>query len=117
MLRNLVRLVVLGLVVHAGVRIVPEFWHYLQFKDAVEEAATFAGRKTPDELKARIASLALEHDVPVTVADIDIAKRGNTTFVSTGWTARLEYLPTRFYPYDFIVDVEGRQDRIGGLAP
>ena len=117
MLRNLVRLVVLGLIAHAGVRIVPEFWHYLQFKDAVEEAATYAGRKTPDELKSRIATLAIEHDVPVTVADIEIAKRGNTMFVSTGWTAQLEYLPTRFYPYDFIVDVEGRKDRIGGLAP
>ena len=52
MVRNLVRLIVLGLVVHAGVRIVPEFWHYLQFKDAVVEAATYAGRKTPEELKA-----------------------------------------------------------------
>ena len=117
MVRNLVRLIVLGLVVHAGVRIIPEFWHYLQFKDAVVEAATYAGRKTPEELKARIASLALEHDVPVTVADIDIAKRDNNVYVSTAWTAQLEYLPTRFYPYDFIVDVEGRKDRIGGLAP
>ena len=45
MVRNLVRLIVLGLVVHAGVRIIPEFWHYLQFKDAVVEAATYAGRR------------------------------------------------------------------------
>ena len=37
MLRNIVRLVVLGLVVHAAVRIGPEFWHFLKFKDGVTE--------------------------------------------------------------------------------
>lgn len=117
MLRNLVRVVVLGLVVHAAIRVGPEFWHYLQFKDAVVEAATYAGRKTPDELKARIATIAVEHDIPITIADIDVAKRGEITYVSTAWTAQLEYLPTKFYPYDFYVDVEGRKDRVGGLAP
>ena len=117
MLRNVVRLIVLGLLVHAGARIVPEFWHYLQFKDAVVEAATYPGRSTPDELKARIASLAADHDVPVTAADIDIARREGIVYVSTAWTAQLEYLPTRFYAYDFFVDVEGRKDRIGGIAP
>ena len=117
MLRNIVRLAVLGLIVHAGVRIGPEFWHYLQFKDAVVEVATYAGRKTPDELKTRIEALAAEHDVPVTAADIDVARRGDIVHVSTAWTAQLEFLPTRFYPYDFYVDVEGRRDRIGGIAP
>ncbi|HTV03012.1 MAG TPA: hypothetical protein VMF13_20865 [Luteitalea sp.] len=117
MVRNVVRLVVLGLLVHAGVRIVPQFWHYLQFKDAVVEVATYPGRLTPDELKARIASIAESHDVPVTAVDIDLAKRDGTVYVSTGWTAQLEYLPTKFYSYDFYVDVEGRKDRVGGIAP
>ena len=34
---------------------------------------------------------------------------------STAWTAQLEYLPSRFYPYDFIVDVEGRPERFDGF--
>ena len=117
MLRNVVRLVVLGLLLHAAVRIVPEFWHYLQFKDAVVEAATYPGRLTLDELKARIVSIAARHDVPVAAADIDVAKREGTVYVSTAWTAQLEYLPTRFYAYDFYVDVQGRKDRVGGIAP
>ena len=56
MFRNLVRLVVLALVVHAGVRIVPEFWHYLQFKDAVTEVASYPGRKTPEQLRKQVTS-------------------------------------------------------------
>lgn len=117
MLRNAIRLIVLGLVVHAGIRIVPAFWHYLKFKDAVVEAATYAGRQTPEQLRTKIARLATEHDVPVTEDDIAVSREGEVTHVSTAWTAQLEYLPTRFYPYDFIVDVDGRRDRVSELAP
>ena len=49
--------------------------------------------------------------------DADRQSQGGTVFVSTAWTAQLEYVPTRFYPYDFVVDVEGREQRFTGLAP
>ena len=117
MLRNLVRLVVLAVAVHAAVRIVPVFWRYVTFKDAVVEAATYVGRQTPEQLRARIAKLATEHDVPVTEDDIAVTRENEVTHVSTAWTAQLEYLPTKFYPYDFIVDVDGRRDRVSELAP
>lgn len=116
MLGNIVRLIVLGLVVHAGVRVTPEFWHYLQFKDAVVEVATYAGRKTPEQVRDRVVALAAEHGVPITAADVAVSKQGDTTYVSTAWTAQLEYLPTRFYPYDFVVDVEGRPQRFASVV-
>lgn len=117
MLRNAIRLIVLALIVHAGVRIVPVFWHYVQFKDAVVELATYTGRRTPDQIKQRVAQLAEEHGVPIAAEDVTVTQENQITHVSTAWTAQLEYLPTRFYPYDLVVDVEGRPDRIGGLAP
>ncbi|MGV3518910.1 hypothetical protein [Luteitalea sp.] len=117
MVRNVVRLLVLGLIVHAGVRITPVFWHYVQFKDAVSEVATYSERKTTEEIRDRIVLLAAEHDVPIGAADIAVTRQGGTVFVSTAWTAQLEYVPTRFYPYDFVVDVEGREQRFTGLAP
>ena len=116
MLGNLVRLVILGLVVHAAVRIGPEFWHYLQFKDAVVEIATYAGRKTPEQLRDKVVAIAAEHGVPITAADVAVSKQGDTTYVSTAWTAQLEYVPTRFYPYDFVVDVEGRPQRFASVV-
>ncbi len=116
MLRNLVRLVVLGLLVHAAVRVGPVFWHYLQFKDAVAETATFSGRKTPEQIRERVATLALEHAVPITADDVAVSRQGETTYVSMAWTAQLEYVPSRFYPYDFVVDVEGRPPRFTGFS-
>jgi len=115
MLRNIVRLVVFGLIVHAAARIGPEFWHYLKFKDAVAETASFSRRKTPEQIKERVARLAVENDVPITAADVTVSQQGEITYVSTAWTAQLEYVPTRFYPYDFIVDVEGRPQRFTGF--
>ena len=115
MLRNIVRLVVLGLVVHAAVRITPEFWHYLKFKDAVVETASFSERKTPEQIRERVAKLALENDVPIGAEDVAVSQQGGIISVSTGWTAQLEYVPTRFYAYDFIVDVQGRPQRFTGF--
>jgi hypothetical protein len=115
MLRTIVRLVVLGLVLHAAVRITPEFWHYLKFKDAVAETASFSQRKTPEQIKERVARLALENDVPITAADVAVSQQGEVVYVSTAWTAQLEYVPTRFYAYDFVVDVEGRPQRFMGF--
>lgn len=117
MLRTAIRLVILGLVVHAGIRIVPTFFRYLKFKDAVVEAATYAGRQTPEQLRAKVARLAVEHDVPVTAEQIAVTRQNDVTHVFTGWTAQLEYVPTKFYPYDFVVDVNGRRDRVSELAP
>ena len=115
MLRNIVRLVILGLIVHAGVRVVPEFWHYLQFRDAVTEVASYPGRKTPEQLRDRIVQLAQQHNVPVGPQDVTVTRAGARTTVFTGWTAQLEYVPYRFYEYDFIVDVEGRPERFNGF--
>ena len=115
MLRNIVRLVVLGLVVHAAVRIGPEFWHFLKFRDGVTEIASYPGRRTDEQLRERILQLADLNQVPIGARDVKITREGNRALVSTAWTAQLEYLPTKFYPYDFIVDVEGRPERFNGF--
>ena len=115
MVRLLIRLVILGLLVHAAVRVVPEFWHYMQFKDAVTEVASYPGRRTNEQLRSRILELADEHHVPIVAEDVAVSRQGDRIFVSTAWTAQLEYIPRRYYPYDFIVDVEGRPERFNGF--
>ena len=115
MLRNLVRIVVLGLVMHAAARITPEFWHYLKFRDAVVETASYSRGKTIEQIRERVVRLASENDVPITAQDVAVSQQGEVVYVSTAWTAQLEYVPTRFYPYDFIVDVEGRPQRFTGF--
>ncbi len=117
MLRNAIRLIVFALVVHAGVRIGPVFWNYVKFKDAVRETAMFPERRTREELVARVVELARAHDVALTPQEIVVERDGQTTYISTSYTKRLEYVPTRFYPYHFVIDVAEEPPRYGDLIP
>jgi len=117
MLRNFVRLLVLALVVHAGVRIVPVFWNFVKLRDAVRETAMFPGRLTKEELVGHVVLLARAHDVVLTAQDIEVAKEGQTTYIRTGYTKQLEYVPTRFYPWAFSIDVAEEPPRYGKLIP
>lgn len=117
MLRNVFRIVVLALVVHAGVRIGPVFWNYVKLKDAVRETAMFPERRTNEELVARVVDLADAHDVALTPREISVQREGQTTYISTSYTKQLEYVPTRFYPYHFVIDVAEEPPRYGDLIP
>lgn len=115
MLRLVLRLVILGLLVHAAVRVLPEFWHYMQFKDAVTEVASYPGRRTNDQLRDRILELAEVHQIPIEAQDVAVTRQGDRVLVSTAWTAQLQYLPRKSWPHDFIVDIEGRPERFTGF--
>ena len=117
MLRTIIRLLVLALVVHAGVRIIPVFWNYVQFRDAVREVAMFPGRLTDEELVERVVRLAERHDVPLTAPEIAVAREGQTVIFRMGYTKELEYVPTRFYPWTFTIDVAEEPPRYGELIP
>jgi len=117
MLRIVIRLVVLALVVHAGVRIVPVFWNFVKLRDAVREMAMFPGKLTPDELNAQVVALAARHDVDLLPQEIAVAREGQTTYIRTGYTKQLEYVPKRFYPWAFTIDVAEDPPRYGELIP
>lgn len=117
MLRILVRLVVLGLVVHAAVRVGPPFWNYLQLKDAVGETATFQGNRSPEQMTQRVILLARFHDVELAPEQVEITKDGATTYIRARYTKQLEYVPTKFYPWAFVIDVAGQPPRYGSLVP
>jgi hypothetical protein len=106
-IKNLIKLALVALVVHAGVRIVPVFWNYVRFRDACEEIAKFSSKKSAEEVHGRIVAKAAQYDIPVLQNAIFVTKQGPVTFVKADYTAQLEYFPTRFYPYAFRVDVQG----------
>lgn len=117
MLRNIVRLLVLALVVHAGVRIIPVFWNYIQFRDAVREVAMFPGRLTDAELVARVIGIAGRHDVELAPGDVEFSRDGETIGIRTVYTKSLEYVPRRSYAWTFTIDVVEDPPRYGELIP
>jgi hypothetical protein len=106
-LRALIKLVLVVLVVHAAVRVVPPFWNYVKFRDACEEIARFSAKRTVEDVTARVLTKAGQLDIPIAQEQVQVRKQGTITFIDAGYTAQLEYLPTKFYVYQFKVNVHG----------
>jgi hypothetical protein len=49
--------------------------------------------------------------------EITVVRDGEITYITTGYTKQLEYLPTRFYPWQFTIDIESEPPRYGKLIP
>lgn len=116
-IKNLIKLALVALVVHAGVKIVPVFWNYVRFRDACEEIAKFSTKRTEAEVQDRILAKAGQFDIPLTQDAVSVRKQGAVTFVKADYTAQLEYFPAKFYPYSFKVDVQGVPPSYGELVP
>jgi hypothetical protein len=117
MIRTAIKLAIVALVVHAGVKIVPVYWSYFKFKDAVQETANFSARRTTEEVRARVLAIAQRIDVPVTGPDIRVRKEDERTLVETEYTADLEYFPGRSYPMEFKIRVEGEASKFSRDIP
>lgn len=106
-IRALVKLAILALIVHAGVKVVPVFWGHYKFRDACQEIARFSAKRPEADVAARVMAKAAQFDIPLSEQALRVRKQGAVTFIRANYTARLEYLPTKFYVYDFLVDVQG----------
>jgi hypothetical protein len=115
--RALIKLALVALVVHAGVKIVPVFWNYVRFRDACEEIAKFSSKKTEADIKSRVLAKASQFEVPLIDESVKVRKQGAATFISADYTGQLEYFPSRFYPYDFAVKVQGAPPAYGEYIP
>jgi hypothetical protein len=112
MIRTVLRLLVFVLVLHAGFRTVPVFWTYFKFRDAVAETARFSSRRSPDDIAARVMAIAARMEVPLAPEGLRVTKQASRTRVEANYTADLEYLPRRTYPWRFEVDVEEEPPRL-----
>jgi hypothetical protein len=117
MFKLAIKLAIVALIAHAGIKIVPVFWSYLRYKDALEETARFAGRKTEEQLVDRATRLATELDVKLNGAPIRVKRGNNFTQIDTRWVAQLEYFPRQYYPYEFVIHVNEGPPRYGDYIP
>ncbi len=111
MIRTVIKLAIVVLLVHAVVKIVPVFWTYVRFKDALGETAKFAAKLSPQEVEEKALGIASRMDVPIGPADVDVQKQGDVTIIDTRYTGQLEYFPKRFYPWEFVIHVAEQPPR------
>jgi hypothetical protein len=124
MFRFIVKLLIAGVIAHAIFRVGPPFVRYYQFRDAVQETATFAdqpsfsGRKqTPEIILDRLERTAKELKVPLQREDFQLQMGKQVTVIDARYTMQLEYFPRRFYPYEFVVHAEGGPSKYRSVQP
>jgi hypothetical protein len=115
MFKLIIKLAIIAAIAHAGIKIVPVFWQYANFKDRLAEAARFAERKGPEELAARANKIAAELEVPLETP-VKATRTPQYVVFDTRYTSQLEYFPKQFYPWTFVIHVE-EVSRYDGYMP
>ena len=106
MIKTLIKLAIAALVVHACWRSTEVVMRSYRFKDAVHETVLFSFSKSDGQLQARVLELAQQFEVPVQPENVTIRHMANRTIVGAVYTDRIELVPTKFYPWEFKVDVD-----------
>ena len=103
MARNVVKLAVFLLAVHALYRFIPIYFHYQQFKDGVHEAALFSRGKTDEQLVDQVMELAEKQQVPLSREYVQVRRENDRTFISASYVEIIEWLPGYRRPWQFDV--------------
>ena len=105
-MKTIIKLVVAALVVHATWRAATVYMRYYEFKDQVHEAAQFSDRRPDSELRARVLTLAEQHQIPLAPEALNVRRQENHTLVDATYSERIELLPRYFYPWEFKVNID-----------
>jgi hypothetical protein len=106
MIKNIIKLALAALVFHACWRSGNVFLRYYKFKDAVHETVLFASAKSDAQLQSRVLELARQLDVPLEPENVAVKREENTTIINAVYTDQIELVPTKFYPWQFKVNVD-----------
>lgn len=106
MIKTVIKLAIAALVVHACWRSANVLLRNYKFKDAVHETVLFSNAKSDVQLHARVMELATQYEVPVAPDAVVITHKENRTIVNATYTDQIELLPTKFFPWEFVVNVD-----------
>jgi hypothetical protein len=101
-IRRLFVLAVVLLVVNAAVHAGLVWLRYQDFKDAIREAALYAGTSSDDALKERVMQIARDKNVPLNADDLTIDRSGSITITAT-YVDVIELAPGYRRPWNFQV--------------
>src|SRR5262245_3677602 len=100
MIRFLVKLAIVALLANAGYRIAVEYLTYVQFRDAVRDAAMFKA-KNDNELNEWIMNLAGDYDVPLEADAVSIRREDRVIYLEGRYQKPIEVAPRVVYPWQF----------------
>lgn len=105
-MRTLIKLVIVGLILHATWRTGSAYKAYYEFQDELQQLAQFAAGRSEEELQNRALEIAAELKLPLLPEGVSVRRVDNRTYIDAVYNAPIEILPTRRYPWEFKVSVD-----------
>jgi hypothetical protein len=105
-MKTFLKILVAVAILNAAVRGGMAFAGYYQLKDATQEMVTFGANASAGVLQNQTLQKALELNVPLNPADVDVSKDGLHTRVTASYTQPVEVFPNVSYPFNFHFTVE-----------
>lgn len=104
MVRLLIKLAIVALLGNAAYRIGSEYLTYINFRDAVRDAAMFKAR-TDDELSQLVMALAEEYEIPLAEDELRIERGEREVTVQGSYRKPIEVAPKFVYDWPFSWDI------------
>jgi len=105
-MKTLIKLALVAALANATWHVFVVYSAFYKFKDAVQVAAQFRGKKTNEELKQEVIGIAAQAELPIDEDTIKITFDDTHTTVDTGYTRTVEFLPGFTYQWPFTVHVD-----------
>src|SRR5262245_43219206 len=105
-MKTIIKLLIAALVVHATWRTAMVYWRYFQFKDGVQHIAQFSAQRSDGDVQDQVMEAARGLSVPLEPANIRVRREATRTFIDANYTDRIQLIPTKYYPWEFKVNVD-----------
>ena len=105
-MKTIIKLLIVAAVLNACARGAMAAWSYYQFKDATQQAILFAGDATDGQLQQQILLRAMELEVPVDPANVQVTRQGPRTVADVSYTQAVELFPSYQRPIKFTFRVD-----------
>ena len=106
MIKLIIKLAIAALIANAAWRTMVAYTSFYKFRDAVQQTTQFGNDKSIDQLKARIAALATDYDLPLTEDDIHVRRETLHTIVDASYTRPIELAPGYKRPWTFTLHTD-----------
>jgi hypothetical protein len=100
-MRTLIKLAIVGILLHGVWRVGTAYWDHYQFEDGVKEAAQFSRDAAEETLRQTVLSLAATHGIALPPGQVRIAREQRRIIVSGDYVRGIEVLPRYERPWRF----------------
>ena len=101
MIKLIIKLAIVALLANAAFHVMTAYMAYYKFSDAVQQTTLFGNDKSLERLRARIAEIATEYDLPIGQDDFTLTRDNFHTIVDGSYTRTIDLFPGYSRPWRF----------------